>query len=90
MGWGVVANAVSFLIVFVSFVLRKIFIALMEKTGETRNSVKAIGTMYSILIVTFFVNGLLFLIAPWAFSEQGVEDGDFLSGIYTDFTATWF
>ena len=81
---------VSFLIVFVSFVLRKIFIMLMDKTGESRNSTKAIGTMYSILMVTFFVNGILFLIAPWSFSEQGVEDGDFLSGIYTDFTATWF
>jgi len=46
--------------------------------------------MFSIIVVTFFVNGLLFLIAPWSFSELKAEDGEFLSGIYSDFTATWF
>ena len=69
MGWGAIANLVSFLIVLTSFVLRKIFIMLMEQTGESRISTIAIGTMYSILLVTFFVNGFLFLIAPWSFSE---------------------
>lgn len=69
MGWGVVANLVSLLIVLTSFILRKVFITLMEYTGEIRNSSKAKGVMYSIIVVTFFVNGLLFLLAPWSFSE---------------------
>ena len=47
-------------------------------------------TIYSVLIVTFFVNGIVYLVAPWSFAEQGVEDGEFFSGIYTEFTSSWF
>ena len=43
--------------------------------------------MYTILIASFFNAGILYILAPWNFVEQGVKDDDFLSGIYTDFTA---
>ena len=46
--------------------------------------------MHSIFIVTFANAGILYILAPWSFAEQGVQDGDFFSGIYTDFTPTWF
>lgn len=48
------------------------------------------STFKSILVVTFFNYGVLYLIAPWNFSEQGMQDGDFFSGIYTDFTPQWY
>ena len=46
--------------------------------------------MYSVLIVSFFNYGILYIIAPWSFAEQGAKDGDFFSGIYTDFSSQWF
>ena len=46
--------------------------------------------MYSVLIVSFFNYGIIYIIAPWNFVEQGARDGDFFSGVYTDFTSQWF
>lgn len=73
-----------------SFVLRKIFITLVKATGFNKNSKEAVATMYSVLAVTFFNYGILYIIAPWSFREVGAEDGDLFSGIYTDFTSQWF
>lgn len=72
------------------FILRTIFIKLILFTKQTRNSDIASYTMYTILIASFFNAGILYIIAPWSFAEQGVKDGDFFSGIYTDFTSQWF
>lgn len=46
--------------------------------------------MYLIFIVSFFNAGVLYFIAPWAFTEEGALEGGFFSGIFTDFTSTWF
>ena len=43
--------------------------------------------MFSVLIVSFFNYGLLFIIAPWNFIEWNAQEGGFFSGIYTDFTS---
>ena len=46
--------------------------------------------MYSVLIVSFFNYGILYIIAPWNFTEAGSDQGDLFDGIYTDFNAQWF
>ena len=46
--------------------------------------------MKSVLVVSFFSAGILYVVAPWSFAEQGFQDGDFFSGLYTDFTSGWF
>ena len=74
------------MVVLTSFVLRKFFISLVQIAGFNKNSKEAVKTMYSVLIVTFFNYGILYIIAPLHFSEAGAEDGDLFSGIYTDFT----
>jgi hypothetical protein len=65
-------------------------INLVQVTGFNKNSKEAIKTMYSVLTVTFFNYGILYLLAPLSFGEAGAEDGDLFSGIYTDFTPQWF
>ena len=46
--------------------------------------------MYSVLIVSFFNYGILYIIAPWNFAEAGADEDNFFTGVYTDFTAQWF
>lgn len=80
----------AFFVVLTGFILRTIYIKLVLFTKQNRNSKIATLTMYSILVSSFFNAGILYIMAPWNFVEQGVKDDDFLSGIYTDFTAEWF
>ena len=77
----------AFFVVLTGFILRTIYIKLVLFTKQNRNSKIATLTMYSILVSSFFNAGILYILAPWNFVEQGVNDDDFLSGIYTDFTA---
>ena len=46
--------------------------------------------MHSVLIVTFFNYGILYILAPLSFVEAGAKDGGLWSGIYTDFSSQWF
>lgn len=86
-----VAQSTSFSVVLINFCLRNIFILLLSYTKLAKYSQHATSTMYSILLVSFFNYGILYIIAPWNFIEYGgVEDGDFFSGIYTDFSAQWY
>ena len=43
--------------------------------------------MYSVLVVQFFTMGFVYLLAPWSFRELGAKDGEFFSGIFTDFNS---
>ena len=78
------------LIVAVNFVLRKLFITLIGCAGENKSSKQASATMFSVLVVSFFNYGILFIIGPWNFVEFGAKPGTFFSGIYTDFSSQWF
>lgn len=83
-------QAAAFFVVLTGFILRTIFIKLILFTKPSKQSQVASASMYSVLVATFFNAGILYILAPWSFAEQGVQDGDFFSGIYTDFTPTWF
>ena len=86
----ILVQSTSFSVVLINFCLRNIFIWLISFAKLSRYSLLAVSTMYSVLIVSFFTYGILYIIAPWSFAELGVRDGDFFSGIYTDFSAQWF
>lgn len=90
MGLGNLASAVSFYIVFISFVLRFIFIKLLTCVKAPQASIIASATMYSVLLVSFFNAGLTYVLAPWSFRESGSLDHSFFDGIYTDFVSQWF
>jgi len=85
-----ISNGTSFLVVLISFILRKIFITLVQMAGFNKNSQEATATMTWVLIVSFFNYGVLYIVAPWNFrpivTENKYTDTDFFSGIYTDFT----
>lgn len=87
---GAVVRATSFLVVLVNFVLRKLFITLIGCAGENKKSKEASASMFSVLVVSFFNYGILYIIGPWNFVEWNAQEGTFFSGIYTDFTAQWF
>ena len=80
----------TFLVVLICFGLRNIFIKLVFFSGENKSTKIASATMYTVLLVTFFNYGLLYIIAPANFNWIGAEEGSFFSGIYTDFTSQWF
>ena len=80
----------SLLVVLVNFVLRKLFLILIACAGENKASKQASASMFSVLLVSFFNYGILYIIGPWNFIEWSAEEGKFFSGIYTDFTAQWF
>lgn len=84
---GALVQGTSSLVVLVNFVLRKLFISLIMCSGENKNSKVASASMFSVLVVSFFNYGILFIIGPWNFVELDAEEGTFFSGIYTDFTA---
>lgn len=85
-----IAQSTSFSVVLINFILRNVLIFLLGHSKFNQFSKLANATMYSVLLVSFFNYGVLYVIAPWNFSEQGVDDGDFFSGIYTDFNSQWF
>lgn len=87
---GGVAQATGIFVVLINTILRLVFIKLIKLTKENKYTKEAVSIFRSILVVTFFNYGILYLIAPWNFSEQGMKDGDFFSGIYTDFTPQWY
>lgn len=87
----ILSHGTSFLVVFISFIMRKVFIFLIKLTGYNKNSEEATSTMTWVLVVTFFNYGLLYLFAPWSFRTSDKIDnntigGDLITGIYTDFT----
>ena len=84
---GFVVNFASFIIVLTSFIMRFIFIKMIGWIGLSRFSREAAGTMISVLIVSFFNYGVLYIVAPFNFRELGSEQGDLFSGVYTDYTA---
>jgi hypothetical protein len=89
------SRATSFFVVLISFVMRKIFITLVEWAGFNKNSQVATATMTWVLIVSFFNYGMLYIIAPWnlrvLLEDRGQEtSSDIFKGIYTDFTTQWF
>ena len=90
LGLGTLASAVGYYIVFISFVLRKIFIMLLECVRAPQSSIIASATMYSVLIVSFFNAGITYIIAPWSFRETDSLTHSFFDGIYTDFNSQWF
>ena len=63
---------------------------LINWVGENKLTKQASASMFSVLIVSFFNTGILFIIGPWNFVELGSNTGGFFSGIYTDFTDQWF
>ena len=69
---GALVQLASLLVVLTSFILRTFFIALIRCTGSPRHSNEASATMFSVLIVSFFNYGILYIIAPWNFLEAGV------------------
>ena len=75
-------------VVVINFLLRNIFIKLVNLSKMGRYSKESNATMFSILLVSFFNYGILYIIAPWSLSES--EAGGFFSGIYTDFSSQWF
>ena len=87
---GGLTQASSVFVVLTSFILRTIFIKLISCFRENKNSKQALGTMTSILSVTFFNQGILYIIAPWNFVEYGADGESFFTGLYTDFTSQWF
>ena len=91
---GFLSNGTSFLVVLISFILRKVFISLVQCAGFNKNSQEATATMSWVLIVSFFNYGVLYIIAPWNLraivNENYTSDSDLFTGIYTDFTHQWF
>jgi len=89
-GLGALTQATALLIVVANFILRTVFIKLVTFVRYNKESKQANDTMVSVLLVSVFNYGLLYIIAPWNFAEVGASDADFFSGIYTDFTSQWF
>ena len=85
-----ITQSTAFAVVMINFLLRNIFIKLISLSKMGRYSKESNATMFSILLVSFFNYGILYIIAPWSLSESGASDGDFFSGIYTDFSSQWF
>lgn len=83
-------KATAFLVVAIGFVLRTIFIKLIAAVKDNKTTKQANATMISILIVTFFNTGLVYLIASSDFSELSGDDSGFFRGVYTDITAQWY
>jgi hypothetical protein len=78
------------LVVLTGFILRTLFMKIVVWTRSDSYSKEASATMHSVLVVSFFNAGILYIIAPWSFAESGAKDGSFFSGLYTDFTSEWF
>ena len=87
---GALTQATAFLVVFIGFVLRTLYINLITCVKEHKTSKQANATMISILIVTFFNTGLVYFIASSDFSELSGGDSGFFRGVYTDVTSQWF
>lgn len=87
---GVLTQLTSLLVVAIGFVLRTVFIKLIAGVGENKLTKQANSTMISILIVSFFNTGLVYLIASSDFSELSGDDSGFFRGVYTDITAQWY
>ena len=79
-----IAQSTSFSVVMINFILRNVFITLLSYSKLGKYSNLANATMYSVLLVSFFNYGILYIIAPWNYSDQ---KGSFFSGVYSDYTS---
>ena len=70
---GIIVNAAPLVVVLTSFTLRFLFITLVKYIGAPRFSREASTTMFSVLVVSFFNYGILYIVAPWNFEELGAE-----------------
>ena len=66
---GGLTQLAAFFVVLTGFILRTIFIKLVLWTKMNKNSQIMSSTMFTILVATFFNAGILYIIAPWNFSE---------------------
>lgn len=89
-GLGVLTQFTSLLVVAIGFVLRTIYIKLIKFVRDNKTTKQANATFISILIVSFFNTGMVYLIASSDFSEISGDDSGFFKGVYTDITAQWF
>lgn len=84
-------------IVFVNFVVQKIFIYLTKHLRLASLSSRENVIMFSVLGLNLFNYGLLYLIATWSFKERNEQAINFEQAVtqfywgqYTDFSTLWF
>ena len=76
-GLGALTQATAYIIVATNFILRTVMIKLVELLGRgNKYSKQALETMISVLLVSFFNLGVLYVIAPWNL-EGGEDEGRF-------------